>query len=434
MNRITYSLVLCILLCSTFFSGCLSEQNENKTVTTLTEIDDYSITNISVWNGFNGDFTTINDKETIDQLIEVLDTHTLEEIGLESVSGGICYSLTFFHDSTEISNLTIVQEDLLYINGIYYKVNNTHINMIELKKLIYPVDFSNQQTYLENNDGISSYLNIDAYEITKVSIINGFTRESGTTDNVTTIVKLISDLDRYQLEEAKEPFSNGYRYFLYFYNESGSVSRASVVDNNSVLIGNVLYEVIGPSIDMTKLEEFIISSSNSTSASNDKGLNVGVSSSMEYLSIENMTSQSDIIISGTITGVYPSRWNTPDGKRPDKPDSELNIGTEDMIYTDFGIHVNRYVKTALDTQELQITVEGGTAGADSIWVEDAPSFEYGENVMLFLNWNNRHASEFTVVGGFQGKFTMIDAETAARDDGVSVTITEEYGHWAINEI
>ncbi|MEZ5334530.1 MAG: hypothetical protein R2741_04455 [Methanolobus sp.] len=112
-------------------------------------------------------------------------------------------------------------------------------------------------------------------------------------------------------------------------------------------------------------------------------MNVDISISMEALSIEDLVSQSDIIIAGTVTGAYPSRWNTADKQRPNKSNDEMDIGTGDMIYTDIGVHVNKYLKNPLDTGDLQVTIDGGNVGNDTIWVEDSPSFKYGEKVLLF---------------------------------------------------
>ncbi|WP_319508753.1 hypothetical protein [uncultured Methanolobus sp.] len=275
---------------------------------------------------------------------------------------------------------------------------------------------------------------IDESEVTEVSIRNGLSGESGTIDNTIEIEKLISILDNYSLEEFyEESYLNGYRHFFYFYTDSGNFSRVSIVDNNTVQVDRVLYNVINSPIDLVEIEEFIDSSSNSKSAPSDDGLNVEVSGLVEFLSTDDLVSQSDIIITGTVTGAYPSRWNTPDGQRPDKADSELDIGTEDMIYTHIGIHVSKYLKNPLDTGDLQITIDGGTVGDDSIWVEDSPSFEYGENVLLFLDWTPGREG-MTVTGGYQGKFTMINDTAAVRGDGMSVTITEKYDHWAITEI
>ncbi|WP_319508989.1 hypothetical protein [uncultured Methanolobus sp.] len=275
---------------------------------------------------------------------------------------------------------------------------------------------------------------IDTSEVTEVSIRNGLSGESGTIDNTIEIKKLISILDKYSLEEFdEESYLNGYRYFFYFYTDSGNFTRVSIVDNNTVQVDRVLYNVINSPIDLVEIEEFIDSSSNSKSAPSDEGLNVEVSGLVESLSTEDLVSQSDIIITGTVTGAYPSRWNTPDGQRPDKSDSEMDIGIEDMIYTDIGIHVSKYLKNPLDTGDLQITIDGGTVGDDSIWVEDSPSFEYGENVLLFLD-RTLGREGMTVTGGYQGKFTMINDTAAVRDDGMSVTITENYNHWSITEI
>ncbi|WP_143072297.1 hypothetical protein [Methanolobus profundi] len=425
MNKIMSYFILCFLLCSSlFFSGCIAEQKEteNNTVTMLTGIDDYDITSVSARNGLNDELVTIGDKETIDKLIKILDTLNLEEIGIGSVSSRTYYTLTFYHNSTEIYNLSIIQDDLLEIDGVYYKVNNTHINMTELRGLINPLDLPVKRNE-EGNISISSLIDINTYEMTKVSIVNGMSRKSGSTDNITEIRKLLSDLGRYKLVEAEEPFIGGYRYFIYLYNYSGGFSRVSIVDNKSIEIADVPYEIVDSSIDLAEFEEFI----HLESVSGHEGLNVEVSGIAESVSIEELDSCSFLIIAGTVTGAYPSRWNTPDGQRPDKPGSELNIGTEDMIYTDIGIHVNRYFKNEYDTQEWVIRVEGGTVGDDSIWVEDTPSFEYGENVLLFLNGD-------IITGAYQGKFTMINDTTAVRGDGVSVNIAEMYDHWEITEI
>lgn len=282
-------------------------------------------------------------------------------------------------------------------------------------------------------ENISTLADIETNSIDKVSIMNCMSGESRTIDDGATIEELMSDLDAHSLEEKleEEPLY-GYRYLMEIYDDSGRIVRISIVDSGLIQVDGVFYDVVGSPINVTGIDELIDAASESIS--NNEGLNVGVSGSMEFLSIEELTSQSDIIITGTVTGAYPSRWNTPDGQRPDKSDDELDIGVEDMIYTEFGVHVNKYLKNPLDTGDLQITVAGGTVGNDFIWVEDNPSFEYGENILLFLNWYIGDDPEFTIKGGYQGKFTMINDETAARDDGVSVIITEFYDHWTITEI
>ncbi|MDK2827030.1 MAG: hypothetical protein PWQ44_2210, partial [Methanolobus sp.] len=384
-------------------------------------------------NGMNGDSFTLDDKDRTTKLISQLDQYSLEKMDNQEPRTGYRYYMDFYSGTEKVSRITIVGEDMVNVDNVYYHVNGTAINMTYFQELIDSGIGSDEKTVKKTTVRIVSLIS-NSSEINKVSIRNGFSQESSVVDNATKIENLISYLDEYPLEApSKDLLLNGYQYFMYFYTDSGEVSRVFIVNNNTVQIDRVLYEIVGPSIDMTEIEEFITSSSNSTSTSGDEGLNVGISGSMEALSIEDLVSQSDIIIAGTVTGAYPSRWNTADGQRPDKSNDELDIGTGDMIYTDIGVHVNKYLKNPLDTGDLQITMDGGTVGNDSIWVEDNPSFEYGENVLLFLNWKSGR-DEMTVTGGYQGKFTMINDTTAVRGDGVSVSITELYNHLEITEI
>ncbi|ETA67827.1 hypothetical protein MettiDRAFT_1262 [Methanolobus tindarius DSM 2278] len=444
MNKITNHLILCFLLCSSlFFSGCIAdstdgyviESTNNKSAIAIADLDGSGITNISVFNGMSGDSGTIEDRATIGKLISHLDQYSFEKMDDQTDRGGFRYSMDFYDDSGKIAGITIVGEDMVNIDNVYYQVDGTPINIIYVQELIESGIVSDEETVKKTNLHVSSLIN-NSSDINKISIKNGFSLESSVIENSTKIKDVISYLDEYPLEAPSNDFLlNGYQYFIYFYTVNGDVSRVCIVDNNTVQIDRVLYEVDSQSIDLAEFKKLISSSSSSNSAltpGND-GLNVGISISMEALSIEDLVSQSDIIIAGTVTGAYPSRWNTADGQRPDKSNDELNIGTEDMIYTDIGVHVNKYLKNPLDTGDLQITIDGGTVGNDSIWVEDSPSFEYGEKVLLFLNWKSGR-DEMTVTSGYQGKFTMINDTTAVRGDGVSVSITEMYDHWEITEI
>jgi hypothetical protein len=442
MNKITNHLILCFLLCSSlFFSGCIAdstdgyviESTNNKSAIAIADLDGSGITNISVFNGMSGDSGTIEVRATIGKLISHLDQYSFEKMDDQTDRGGFRYSMDFYDDSGKIAGITIVGEDMVNIDNVYYQVDGTPINIIYVQELIDSGIVSDEETVKKTNLHVSSLIS-NSSDINKISIKNGFSLESSVVENATKIENIVSYLNEYPLEElSEEIILNGYQYFIYFYTANGDVSRVCVVDNNTLQIDRVLYEVEGQSIDIAEFEKLIASSPDSTLSSGNQGLDVEISGIMEALSIEDLVSQSDIIIAGTVTGAYPSRWNTADGQRPDKSNDELNIGTEDMIYTDIGVHVNKYLKNPLDTGDLQITIEGGTVGNDSIWVEDNPSFEYGENILLFLNWKSGR-NEMTVTSGYQGKFTMVNDTTAVRGDGVSVSITEMYDHWEITEI
>lgn len=441
MNKITNHLILCFLLCSSiFFSGCITESTNgyvvgsitNKSAIAITDIDSSTISKISFFNGMSGGSGTIEDRTTIEKLIFQLDQYSLEKMDDQTDRVGFRYSLDLYDDSDKIARITILGEDSVNVDGVYYEVNGASINVTYVQELIEAGALPDENTTLKTDQHIRSLIS-NSSEITKISIKNEFSLGSHVIENATKIENIISYLNEYTLEEpSKDIFLNGYQYFMYFYTANGDVSRVCIVNNNTIQINRVLYELEGRSIDMAELEK-LISSSNSTLTSGNEGLNVDISMSMEALSIDDLVSQSDLIIAGTVTGAYPSRWNTADGQRPGIPNDELDIGTEYMIYTDIGVHVNKYLKNPLDTGDLQITVDGGTVGDDSIWVEDSPSFEYGEKVLLFLNWKSGR-DEMTITGAYQGKFTMINDTTAVRGDGVSVNIAEMYDHWEITEI
>lgn len=427
-------LIVILLSFAVLISGCVSDRINNTSAIGLTNIDDFTITEISVMNGMSGDSGIIEDRTTIEKLISLLDQYPLERMDDQMDLNGFRYSLDFYSEAEKVSRITIVGEDIVNVDGVYYEVNGTPIDITYVQELIESAIILDENTAKKTNLRMSSLIN-NSSEITKISMRNGFSQELSVLENTTKIEELISDLDGYPLEEFPGDFLfNGYQYDIYFYTDSGHASQARTMGSNMdnlVQVNGVLYEIAGPSVDLKEFEDF--TSSNSTLTSGNEGLNVEISGIMEALSIEDLVSQSDIIIAGTVTGAYPSRWNTRGGQKPDKSNDELDIGTEDMIYTDIGVYVNKYLKNPLDCLYLQITIEGGTVGNDSIWVEDSPSFEYGENILLFLNWKSGR-DEMTVTGGYQGKFTMINDTTAVRDDGVSVSITEFYDHWEITEI
>ncbi|MBN2487523.1 MAG: hypothetical protein JXA98_00690 [Methanosarcinaceae archaeon] len=132
---------------------------------------------------------------------------------------------------------------------------------------------------------------------------------------------------------------------------------------------------------------------------------------IEY-TYEDLTKYSDTILIGTVKEILPSKWNTIDGKRPDKPRSEF--GSDDLIYTDVVIEVTRYIKNPSSSNEVIVRVMGGMVGKDAMGVEDQPDFKPDEKVLLYLNEDtypalqNLGPDHFVVTGSFQGKFSLTD--------------------------
>lgn len=148
--------------------------------------------------------------------------------------------------------------------------------------------------------------------------------------------------------------------------------------------------------------------------SNDDNETITLMSSravIEY-TYEDLTKYSDTILIGTVKEILPSKWNTIDGKRPDKPRSEF--GSDDLIYTDVVIEVTRYIKNPSSSNEVIVRVMGGMVGKDAMGVEDQPDFKPDEKVLLYLNEDtypalqNLGPDHFVVTGSFQGKFSLTD--------------------------
>lgn len=70
-----------------------------------------------------------------------------------------------------------------------------------------------------------------------------------------------------------------------------------------------------------------------------------VTISRSYLVIalthEDLSNYSDTIVIGTVKEMLPSRWNTIDGK---EPDVNAENGSFNLIYTDFIVSVDNYLK------------------------------------------------------------------------------------------
>ncbi|HOW14158.1 hypothetical protein [Methanosarcina sp.] len=99
------------------------------------------------------------------------------------------------------------------------------------------------------------------------------------------------------------------------------------------------------------------------------------------------------------------------------------------MYRDVIVFVDEYLKTSLSSSEVIVRVPGGTIGNFTLDVEDAPSFEPGENVLLFLDEDTDPTTKdldpmhFVVCGCFQGKFSLTE-DGKAVSEGETVELEE----------
>jgi len=152
-----------------------------------------------------------------------------------------------------------------------------------------------------------------------------------------------------------------------------------------------------------------------------------ISGSLVALNHTELNDLSDTIVMGTVKETLPSKWNTADGKRPSTTDKAFSPSC--LIYTDVVITIDEYRKNPLPSKEVTVRLWGGAVGNDTLTVENEPSFETGEKVLLYLMKDSSPSTKdigpehFRVTGALQGKYTLTDDGKATRPDE-SITLGE----------
>lgn len=106
---------------------------------------------------------------------------------------------------------------------------------------------------------------------------------------------------------------------------------------------------------------------------------------VEQLTLEQLVMGADCIVVGTVTDMI----NHPDAQH----------GSINTLVT---LSAEDWIKGSSEGQ-IVITVPSGEMDGGWLWVEDAPSFQSGERAVVFLEESE---GVFSVVGGFQGKFSI----------------------------
>lgn len=156
---------------------------------------------------------------------------------------------------------------------------------------------------------------------------------------------------------------------------------------------------------------------NPSQKSIDEPITISRSALLAAYTYEDLNNNSDTVIIGTVKEILPSKWNTADGKQPDKTAAELE--SSDIIYTDIIVNVDKYLKNPLSSNEVTVRVIGGTVGSVSMTSDDEPNFKLGEKVLLYLkedtyrDTKNVGSEHFVTTGHLQGKFTLTGDGKAA---------------------
>lgn len=134
---------------------------------------------------------------------------------------------------------------------------------------------------------------------------------------------------------------------------------------------------------------------------------------------EDLKNNSDIIVTGRVKEILPSKWDTIDGEKPNKENTKPD--QDYIIYTDIIIHVDKYLKNSLSSKEVIVRTYGGNVGNDRMTLDIEAGFKPGEKVLLYLEKDispmaTVGSEHFFVYGSMQGKFTLTDDGKAIRPD------------------
>jgi hypothetical protein len=142
---------------------------------------------------------------------------------------------------------------------------------------------------------------------------------------------------------------------------------------------------------------------------------------IESVSYEYLSEKSDVIVTGKVKEILPSKWNSDDGKRPH--DSIDDFEWYDRIYTDVVIIVDEYLKSSGNKDEVIVRVFTGTVDGDVSTADYEASFQVGEDVLVYLiedDWEytkDLGPEHYFTLGSLQGKMTLTENGTAIGPHG-----------------
>jgi hypothetical protein len=183
-----------------------------------------------------------------------------------------------------------------------------------------------------------------------------------------------------------------------------------------VIFGLMVLIAITGCVDKGKLTD--VNSTNGKSVAtpiyqgiSDAGISSSTSGIMERYNLDKLVSMSDSVVIAEVVDISPSRWNTQNGEKP-----TVNDGIPHTIYTDVDIKIIEYLKGSLSntTDNTTITVRtmGGTVGQDKQYVENQPSYNVNEKVLVFLKNDSDPRTRYigtkhlVTTGSIQGKITI----------------------------
>ena len=104
-------------------------------------------------------------------------------------------------------------------------------------------------------------------------------------------------------------------------------------------------------------------------------------------------------------------------------------GINGVIYTRASVVVNDVIKGKNIKKNITVEYEGGEVGDVGVFVEDEPTLEKGEQVLLFLTNSFWRKNVYYIVGGVLGKYAICPDDTvrigSSCDEEDEVVVDEE---------
>jgi hypothetical protein len=144
------------------------------------------------------------------------------------------------------------------------------------------------------------------------------------------------------------------------------------------------------------------------------------------MSIDDLITESDLIVIGNVNDVFANRWNTPDGRRPGG-NAPQKITPDNIIFTDMDFKVAKLIKG--EQKIARIRSLGGVADGDRMIVDNLiPEINKTYLLFLYLDTVGSTANilpvHYWITGtGYQGLYEIVgDRAISASDE------------WALNDL
>jgi len=109
------------------FTEFTTDEPEKDIRSEILNVSYADVTKISIINGLSGDSIDIKDGSEITNLVNCISGFPFTKMEEQKDLGGYLYALNFYEGGQRISTITIVGDDIVQINGVYYNSNTTQI-------------------------------------------------------------------------------------------------------------------------------------------------------------------------------------------------------------------------------------------------------------------------------------------------------------------